>query len=977
MITADQIYNATSDGLDILALHYPEVREAAKSKKPSRARPDERTPSTSVKLFNTRDGRSVWKVTDFGDDGRATDPIAVHMRETGLRFSEAILDLASIFNVSDEIVRSINRPDIRKQPASADQEDGQTYWEIDQEFTDKECNIMGPRVKPEHLKALHWYRVKYLVSVKNREATYKYSNENYPIFMRECWFTDAHGKNDRFYKIYEPLNADKQWRFQYQPKGKKPQKYINGLKELAAAWVAFNEEEERIFKAEPGNEDLPYKEKKLPEAIICSGERDSLCVRSLGYHPLWFNSETYQLSDEEWKQINKYVETVYNIPDIDATGRRKGTEMALRFIDVHTIWLPDWLSTYKDNRGKPRKDFRDWMELRKEVNDFRGLLELATPAKFWEATWKKETQKYKYTLDVICLKEFLRLNGFYTLKDKRTGLPQLIRIDGRVVKFVTARDVREFVQLWAFDTARPRDLRALIDITPLLSGNIMDYLISIDLDFTNYTEQSQTFYFPTFCIEVKADEMIRQDYRTSLSSRYVLEDNVINHDIKLLPDMFKITQAAESVKGENFDIEVLEHHSNFFRYLINSSRIYWREELETGLEDVEPSEAEQYRNANKFNIAGARLSPEEIQDQKRCLINKIFLIGYLLHRYKSESRAWAPFVMDNIVGENGQCNGRSGKSFLFRALGILTNSVKLSGRNEDLLDNKFVFSQVSERLGFVLIDDCAEYFPFKSFYDVITSEITVDAKGINAYNLKYADAPKFAFTTNYVPREFNSSSSGRFIYSVTSDYYHEMSVENNYLETRYIRDDFGKDLYSSKYTEAEWEADINFMMQCVKFYLSVAPSGIKLLPDMKNILFRKNLSDMSDNFKEWAEGYFAQDEDGRGENLNTFIVREKAYEDYKRFSGVTKITMQTFTKSLKGFCYTCNYIDSLNPKEFHTSGGRILRRVDIPGMDMKLTKEMIYIRTVKEAERLKNPPPPPPKQLNVFDTVPDEDEAPF
>lgn len=975
MITPEQLYNATNAGLDILALHYPEVREASRSKKPFKTRPEERTPSSSVKLFKTRDGGQLWKVTDFGDDGRATDPIAIHMKETGLRFPEAVLDLAQIFNVTDEINRSVNRPDIRKQSAEADQEDGHTYWEIDQEFTEKECKVMGPRVKPEHLKALHWYRVKWLVSVKNREATYKYSNENYPIFMRECWFTDSQGKKDRFYKIYEPLNADKQWRFQYQPKGKKPQSYINGLSELIAAWTKFNEQEEAIFKADPNNEDKTYKEQKLPEAVICSGERDSLCVRSLGYHPLWFNSETYQLSEAEWKQINKYVERVYNIPDIDATGRRKGTELALRFIDVHTIWLPSWLSGYKDNRGKPRKDFRDWMELRKEFSDFRGLLELATPAKFWKTIKTAKTGEIKYSIDLSCLSEFLKLNGFYCYQDKKWPRPQIIRIEDNVVKVVEPREVRAFVQNWALETAKPRELRNLILGTPYLSLSLYDTLESIDIDFSNNTEKSQIFFFPKFCAEVTSTEIIRHDYKNMSTARYVWEDDIIQHDVKFCPDMFKISHPEDSLKSEDFEIDILNNESNFFRYLINTSRIYWRKELETELETVEPDEAEQYRKANKFNIAGPLLNDEEIQEQKQCLINKIFLIGYLLHRHKSESRAWAPFVMDNIVGENGQCNGRSGKSFLFRAMGIVSKSLKMSGRNEALLENKHAFEQVSSRLGFVLVDDCSEYFPFKSFYDVITSDITINAKNVSAYNLNFADAPKFAFTTNYVPKEFNSSSSGRFIYSVTSDYYHEISVENDYIESRAIRDDFGKDLYGSQYTEAEWEADINFMMQCVRFYLSIAPTGIKILPQMKNIMFRKNLSEMSDNFREWAEGYFAQDEDGRGENLNKEIIREKAFEDYKRFSGVTKITMQKFTKSLQGFCYTCGYIDSLNPKELHTSGGRILRRIDIPDLGIKMQKEMIYLRTVKEAERLKNPPPPPPKQLSVFDTP--GEKAPF
>lgn len=120
MVTPEKLYAATNDGLEILALHYPEVKEAARTKKPFKTRPDERTPSTSVKLFNTKQGFRVWKVTDFGDEGRAIDPIAVHMKETGLRFPEAILDLSQIFNVTDEINRAVNRPDIRKQSATPD-----------------------------------------------------------------------------------------------------------------------------------------------------------------------------------------------------------------------------------------------------------------------------------------------------------------------------------------------------------------------------------------------------------------------------------------------------------------------------------------------------------------------------------------------------------------------------------------------------------------------------------------------------------------------------------------------------------------------------------------------------------------------------------------------------------------------------------------------------------------------------------------
>lgn len=776
--------------------------------------------------------------------------------------------------------------------------------------------------------------------------------------MRECWFTKDNGDRDCFYKIYEPLNVEKQWRFQYQPKGKKPQKYINGLSELVTAYNELNEREEKIFFADPANEGKPFKSVKLPEAIICSGERDSVCVKALGYFPLWFNSETYCVSEEEWKLINKYVETVYNIPDIDATGKIKGTELALKFIDIHTIWLPEKLSRYRDNRGHARKDFRDWCEIWKTNNDFRDLLTLATPAKFWTTSRAEKTGKLKYSIDVSCLHEFLTLNGFYSLRDKHAASTQFVRIVGNIVKIVTPKEIREFVHSWTMETAQPRDLRNLVLSTPTLSAGTLESLREVDPDFTNYTEKSQFFFFPKFSVEVTADGITRYENRTATNGRYVWEENIIDHDIRFLPDMFEISHPEGMFSSEDFDLKITNCSSNYFRYLINSSRLHWRKELEESLAGWDHDKAEQYRAEHKFDIAGPNLTADEIMEQKLCLINKIFTIGFMMHRYKSESRAWAPFVMDNVIGENDQCNGRSGKSFMFRALSHFTKWLKLSGRNPKLLENQFAFEQVSKHLGIVVVDDCDEYLPFKQFYDNITSDITINTKNVSAYTLTFNEAPKFAFTTNYVPKEFDPSSVGRMIFVVFSDYYHQQTEDNNYLETRQIRTDFNKDLFGSSYTEAEWEADINFMLQCVRFYLSVSHLPVKIEPRMDNIIFRKYLRDMSDNFRDWAEGFFSLD----GGNLDKEIVREQAFEAYKRFSGVSKITMQKFSKSLKGFCYTCDYIEELNPVDMHNSGSRIMRRIEDPLTHQKTQKEMIYIRSRAEAERMKNPPPAPPTQ---------------
>lgn len=202
-------------------------------------------------------------MTDFGDQGTATSPIDICMREEHVSFGEAVVLLAARYNVSDELKHSVNKPDIRKRPASADEAEGSRFFELEEAFTPEQLAILGPRVKQEHCDALHWHVAKSISYVKNREVTTKYTTPTYPILMRQCVIPGADGKPESeksFYKIYEPLNPDKQWRFSYTPDGVKPRYYTNGLYELKAAWAKWNASQETQFlMIQPMRASLTYR----------------------------------------------------------------------------------------------------------------------------------------------------------------------------------------------------------------------------------------------------------------------------------------------------------------------------------------------------------------------------------------------------------------------------------------------------------------------------------------------------------------------------------------------------------------------------------------------------------------------------------------------------------------------------------------------------------------------------------------------
>lgn len=425
MIDIKKLYEATHQGLDIIKWMYPQAEEGKKFRIRTSGDSD---PLAMLHKWKIDKYGEIWGVTDFGDDGW-NSPIDLYMKYTNrgkAQFYEALQELAERFNVAETLNPKRNMPRIEKRRALPEERNGTRRWECKPQATAEDLSVMGRTVTQQHLDALGWKAVSWISQTKDGQTTVKHSTANYPIFIRECIIREAEGdkSTEKFFKIYEPLNLDKGFRFQTYPTGSKPKGYINGLPELRQASKACND--------------------KLPAAVICSGERDALCCLSLGFQPVWFNSETYRVEDSDIREIMNYTNVLYNIPDIDETGIRKGKELALRFIDIKTIWLPDSLRNFHDHRGKPRKDLRDWADLHPDQEEFRKLMQRARHARFWVS--KSDNG---LAIDSVCLHYFLMLNGYYSYDDKLNPTElQLVKIDGYEVKKVTPKDIRQFLRSW-------------------------------------------------------------------------------------------------------------------------------------------------------------------------------------------------------------------------------------------------------------------------------------------------------------------------------------------------------------------------------------------------------------------------------------------------------------------------------------------------------------------------------------------------
>ena len=979
MIDKERVMDETRDGLDILLDLYPQAKDCVGNKKQFKMRLSEKTASATIRKNNA----GLWVVHDFGGDDEDLNGIDAWMRVHGWdrsRFGAAVLAIAQEFGIRDELSPDKNFARVVERDAKEDEKEGQWYYEI-REFTDRELKILGPMVTRDTCERLHWHALEWLGKVKDRKIKEFHSNESFPIFLRECFIDKPEeGKPDRFYKVYRPYEPDKKWRFMYFPEGAKPANYINGLAELIKAHEHLNKEQTAADETWQTKKlcDIPRPKPdrgvtRYYRAVLCSGERDALCVAARGDCPVWLNSETARLDQQDYMAIIRYAGELVNIPDLDATGIARGSAQALKYMEMKTCWLPESLKDMRDNRGRPSKDFRDWCQYFPTMQDYFDLMDRAVEAKFWVTSTNSKTLERRHKIDATCLHQFLRLHGFAILHDENDNEPQLVRVKYNIVYRKRPRDVRDFVRRWAKGEKDPdcptENLRQdtlirlehgvinLILTDVAFTPTYLSALPSVDPDFTSYTVATQDFYFQNGLVHCHGEDYDLHLYRDQALETCVWSPTVIPHDFRKLQPMFKV----EWVPGETmsdgqtprFKLEVIDpKSSHLFGYLINTSRLYWRQEIEEQFPGS-PDAQRAYMELHPFEIAGDSLTEQQREEQAQCLLNKIFTIGYLLHAYKSPSRTWAAFLMDNRIAETNEANGRSGKSFFTESLKQLLHldMTTLDGKVLDLQKDSHALSDVTRYTRLVRVEDINQYTSVKDFYNLISGDMRVNPKGLTPFTIPFSDSPKFLFSTNYVPGDFDASSDARMLYVTFSDYYHQRTAENpfDYQESRTIYDDFQKNLFGSFYTEDEWNADLNLLMQCERFYLSVAMKSVKVLPPMQDIIQRKLKTEMGPQFEEWASTYFA---DG-GPNVNRQLVRKNVYETYLKDCPGVKDTMRRFSTRLKAFSKWASWIFALNPADLLNTQGRNIQNSRDAQTNEIVQQEMIHLRTVDEERRMK------------------------
>lgn len=923
-IKDQDILDATNGGLDIILYYYPNANKVLhKAARQFKIRESEKTASASLKQLEN----GVWVVTDFGGDQKPRNGIHVCMVEEGLEYAEACALLGHRYNIKGAEAAPV-KPTIEKRPLKATESKGDYDFEY-KNFTEAELKILGPRINEVHCKEYRLASCKSFTICYENQAVVTYSTDEYPIFVFDY---------GTWQKIYQPFSAEKQYRFRYT--GEKPSRFMFGLDVIKAEFKRVKKRQEEEEQEDDDEQDDKKKKKKkdprLDAAFICSGGSDGLNLRSFGKYPLWFNSESDQMTWDEYKDLKRLVRDVYYIADLDNTGIKQAIKLGLQFLDVKLVWLPEKLKEFRDRRGNPRKDFKDYVEVfyrhEEKVKTFQNgldrIINNALPLQFWTETWTKED--YRYSVSNTRLYQFLSLLGFgrHEGPNYKDGYVY-VRKDGNIVKILEAHQIAGFVHNFLAERGESPDLRDYVYNSPRLTEKSFSNLPALDIDFTNSTKHVQYMFFSRKIFKITAQEII--ELRHGDIDNYIWEDKVIDFNIRKDEPHFKVSNDQDG----NMDIEILRGDNMYFNFLINASRIHWKQELEDAFAGRPEKEADEYFRQNKFNIAGPNLAPDQVFEQKLHLINKIYSIGYMLHTYKNYNKPWAVFAMDNKISELGESHGGSGKSLAYSFLNkVVKRRHYLKGRDPKLTQNEFIYSGVTEDTDFIMVDDATQWLNFDFFFSEITGSLKVNPKNKDPFEIPFEKSPKFVFTSNFSLRNMDPSTFRRLLITVFSDYYHSSNENDEYKQARKVSDDFGGRNLFTDFTDKDWNDFYNFCAQCVQFFLA---TDFKVNPPMDNVTRRSLQAEMGDAFMGWADAFFETRDD-----LEIYKYRDRAFSKeyaFEEFVKATRLkwTANKFKKAMSAYCQWNNWI--LNPKEFHNNQGRIIRKIE------GRTQEAFYIST--------------------------------
>ena len=232
------------------------------------------------------------------------------------------------------------------------------------------------------------------------------------------------------------------------------------------------------------------------------------------------------------------------------------------------------------------------------------------------------------------------------------------------------------------------------------------------------------------------------------------------------------------------------------------------------------------------------------------IINFKAIMGYIMHNF-TKGKLYAFIFTDSRLSDDGEANGRTGKTLVGKAIGWMLNAqlkstvyCEINGREFDKRD-KHHYSKCNLDTKLIHLNDLYNNFDIEYIYPSITEGTEIK----KLYEQSFTIYTKYLLSTNKQIKISGGSAKDRLKIFEFSDYFNE----NRSPLTEY------KVWFFDEWDKKEWDRFDSFMISCVQTYFR---NGLK---DAEPInLQTKMLQDHTDrDFVSWmALRFLTHDADG-------------------------------------------------------------------------------------------------------------------
>ncbi len=472
--------------------------------------------------------------------------------------------------------------------------------------------------------------------------------------------------------------------------------------------------------------------------------------------------------------------------------------------------------------------------------------------------YKIDTDKddlYKgFTIKMVEYVDFIKDLGFFRY-DLENGVCLFVHVENKIVRMVQAHEITDRI------ITEVRKLEGCEYVTSKmvvekLYGNLGRYFSTpllqrlttdIPFEFVKDNKDNAFFCFKNGIVVCRSNGYELKPY--SQFDKHIWKEQIKPNDFVLLQDTFDLLNDAE--KAKEVEVPFIYEYGNFARYC--------------------------------FLLAGTT-------DRFFSLCS---LLGYIIHDF-TDYKLHSVVLTDSSISENGEANGRSGKSLLFKSLENIRNIVHILGKDFDPA-SKHKYDRAKPDSQIIFLDDLKRKFDVEDLFNDITEGITVDAKNQHPYKLK----TKIIATTNKPLKIEGGSAKDRFI---------EFEVTSFFSPSHRPEDEFNNQWFFRDWDTEEWNKYYNFMLFCISYFLK---NGVQK-PVNINLSLRKLYEFTKSEFIIFFDEKITNGSlTGKHNKKNLFDEFRQAFQDFQY-----KLTQRTFTSYLRKYCELSPlYLEKYTPYE--------------------------------------------------------------